>query len=63
MADISVLEAREARYREIISRFTLMSDAFMRIVFKDKRCTEHLLQVIMDDESIKVMEQTKIWKK
>lgn len=58
MADISVLEAREARYREIISRFTLMSDAFMRTVFKDKRCTEHLLQVIMDDESIKVMEQT-----
>ena len=43
MADISVLEAREARYREIISRFTLMSDAFMRMVFKDKRCTEHLL--------------------
>lgn len=55
---IEGLEAREARFRDIIKKLTIMSDTFMRNVFKEKECTEYLLRVIMDDPDIEVIEQT-----
>ena len=50
-------EARRRRYREILENFTLMSDTFMRNVFKKQECTEYVLQVIMNQGDLKVLEQ------
>ena len=58
MTNVAGSEAREARYRDIISKLTLMSDTLMRNVFKDKECTEHLLRIILGDPGIEVLEQT-----
>ena len=58
MTNAAGSEAREARYRDIISKLTLMSDTLMRNVFKDKECTEHLLRIILGDPGIEVLEQT-----
>ena len=52
------IEARYERYRETIKKFTLMSDIFMRNVFKDKACVEYVLQVIMDMPDLRVQEYT-----
>ena len=41
------LEVRYERYKGIIKNFTLMSDIFMRNVFKQRKCLEYVLQVIM----------------
>lgn len=43
----SELEARYERYKCVIKNFTLMSDIFMRNVFKQRECLEYVLQVIM----------------
>ena len=37
------LEKRYQRYREIIKKFTLMSDTFMRNIFKHIECVEYVL--------------------
>ena len=50
-------EDRRRRYREILENFTLMSDTFMRNVFKKPECTEYVLQVIMNQGDLKVLEQ------
>ena len=50
------LENRYQRYREIIKNFTLMSDTFMRNVFKHIECVEYVLQVIMDKKDLHVVE-------
>ena len=50
------LENRYQRYREIIKKFTLMSDTFMRNVFKHIECVEYVLQVIMDKKDLHVVE-------
>ena len=42
------LEERYEKYKDILSRFTIMDDIFMRNVLKKKECTEYILQVIMD---------------
>ena len=52
------LEERYERYREKIKHFTIMNDIFMRNVFKEKECTEYILQVIMDMKELKVVDQT-----
>lgn len=36
------------KYDKAIQKFTLMSDTFMSVVFKDKKCSEELLNVILD---------------
>ena len=41
----------------IISSLTLMDDIFIKIVLQDKRCTEYILQVIMEDDSLRLKEQ------
>lgn len=43
------LKARYERYKNIIDNFTLMSDIFMRNVFKKKECLEYVLQIILQN--------------
>ena len=51
------LEARYERYRGILKNLTIMSDVFMRNVFKKRECTEYVLQVIMGRKDLKVLDQ------
>ena len=51
------LEVRYERYKGIIKNFTLMSDIFMRNVFKQKECLEYVLQVIMEKQDLQVIDQ------
>ena len=51
------LEVRYERYKGIIKNFTLMSDIFMRNVFKQIECLEYVLQVIMEKQDLKVIDQ------
>ncbi|WP_242964285.1 hypothetical protein [Eubacterium sp. An3] len=50
------LEKRYQRYREIIKKFTLMSDTFMRNIFKHIECVEYVLQVIMGRKDLHVVD-------
>lgn len=43
----SELEARYERYKGVIKNFTLMSDIFMRNVFKQRECLEYVLQCMI----------------
>ena len=49
--EIVKTEALEARYKSILKDLTIMSDVFMRNVFKKRECTEYVLQVIMEKKS------------
>ena len=51
------LETRYERYKGILKDLTIMSDVFMRNVFKKRECTEYVLQVIMDKKDLKVIDQ------
>lgn len=51
------LEARYEKYRCILKNLTIMSDVFMRNVFKKHECTEYVLQVIMGQKDLKVLDQ------
>ena len=51
------LEVRYERYKGIIKNFTLMSDIFMRNVFKKRECLEYVLQVIMEKQDLHVIDQ------
>ena len=53
----SELEARYERYKGVIKNFTLMSDIFMRNVFKQRECLEYVLQVIMEKQNLRVIDQ------
>lgn len=53
----SELEARYERYKGILKNLTIMSDMFMRNVFKNHECTEYVLQVIMEDTELRVIDQ------
>ena len=46
------LETCYEKYRGILKDLTIMSDMFMRNVFKKRECTEYVLQVVMDFRSI-----------
>ena len=48
---------RYERYRGILKDLTIMSDMFMRNVFKKRECTEYVLQVVMDKKDLKVIDQ------
>ena len=52
------LQERYERYKAKIKNFTIMNDIFMRNVLKKKKCTEYILQVIMEDKGITVIDQT-----
>ena len=51
------LELRYKRYKRTLKELTIMSDAFMRNVFKKQECTEYLLRVIMEEAELKIVEQ------
>ncbi len=53
----SELETRYETYRSILKGLTIMSDMFMRNVFKKRECTEYVLQVIMGRKDLKVVDQ------
>ena len=62
MADVNTLlnsdlESRYEKYKGIIKNFTLMSDIFMRNVFKKRECLEYVLQVIMEKQDLYVIDQ------
>ena len=62
MADVNTLlnsdlESRYEKYKCIIKNFTLMSDIFMRNVFKKRECLEYVLQVIMEKQDLHVIDQ------
>ena len=50
------LDERIEHYKTVIAGLTMMSDMFMRNVLKDWRCAEYILQVIMQDRSLKVID-------
>ena len=51
------LEARYEKYRGILKNLTIMSDIFMRNVFKKRECTEFVLRVIMGRKDLNVLDQ------
>ena len=51
------LAARYEKYRCIIRNLTLMSDVFMRNVFKQRECLEYVLQVIMEKRDLHVIDR------
>lgn len=55
--NVEGLEARYERYKGILKNLTIMSDVFMRNVLKDRRCTEYILSVIMNQKDIQVIDQ------
>ena len=46
-----------AEKQKIISSLTLMDDLFMKVVLQDSRCTEFILQTIMDNAKLKLKKQ------
>ena len=46
----NTLHTRCEKYEQILKNLTIMSDMFMRNVFKKTECTEYVLQVIMKKE-------------
>ena len=53
----SELESRYERYKSVIKNLTLMSDIFMRNVFKERECLEYVQQVIMGKQDLRVIDQ------
>ncbi len=51
------LESRYERYKRILKDLTIMSDVFMRNVFKKRECTEYVLQVIMGKKDLRIIDQ------
>ena len=55
--DNKELELRYEKYKGVLHDLTLMSDMFMRNVFKKPECTEYVLQIVMGRKELKVLEQ------
>ena len=51
------LEERYSYYRTVLKELTIFHDIFMRNVFKQKECTEYVLQIIMNKKELKVIDQ------
>ena len=59
MADVqrySTFCERREKYRRILEGLTLMSDILVRNVLKQAACAEYILQVIMGDQTLRVLE-------
>lgn len=52
------LELRYERYKDTLKELTIMSDIFMRNVFKKRKCVEYVLRIIMEMNDLHVVEQT-----
>lgn len=46
-----------AEKQKIISSLTLMDDLFMKVVLQDSKCTEYILQTILDNAKLKLKKQ------
>ena len=57
IAPDSHLQLRYEKYKGILKEFTLMCDIFMRNVFKKRKCTEHVLRIIMKQTGLEVIDQ------
>ena len=55
--DNKELKLRYEKYKGVLNELTLMSDMFMRNVFKKPECTEYVLQIVMGRKELKVLEQ------
>lgn len=55
--DSQKLQERYRKYQDILKNLTMMSDALMRNVFKNRECTEYVLRTIMDRDDLKVTDQ------
>ena len=55
--DSEKMKSRYKKYRKILKNLTIMSDVFMRNVLKDRKCTEYILQVIMEKKNLKIVDQ------
>ena len=54
-----VTEETRQKYKKTIDEFCLMDDTFMSVVFgRDKKLAEMLLQIILEDDKIRVIECT-----
>ena len=53
----SDLQLRYEKYKSILKELTLMSDVFMRNVFKKRECTEHVLRIIMKQMELTIVDQ------
>lgn len=51
------IEDRFDYYKAVLKDLTIFHDIFMRNVFKQKECTEYVLQVIMGKRDLKVIDQ------
>ena len=51
------IEDRFDYYKAVLKDVTIFHDIFMRNVFKQKECTEYVLQVIMGKRDLKVIDQ------
>lgn len=58
LPQLDTSESQMIMYRSILKRLTIMSDALMRNVLKDKDCTEYILRIIMGNNELSVIEQT-----
>ena len=51
------LEERYSYYQSVLKELTIFHDIFMRNVFKQKECTEYVLQIIMNKKDLKIIDQ------
>ena len=51
------IEDRFDYYKAVLKDLTIFHDMFMRNVFKQKECTEYVLQIIMGKRDLKVIDQ------
>ena len=51
------IEDRFDYYKAVLKDLTIFHDIFMRNVFKQKECTEYVLQIIMGKQDLKVIDQ------
>lgn len=61
------LEKRYERYKDTLRELTIMSDIFMRNVFKKRERVEYVLRIIMEKDDLHILEQTRVcvrkWRK
>ena len=52
----STFAERRVQYQEMIRHLTMMSDLLMRNVFKDSKCVEYVLRVIMEQKDLTIVD-------
>ena len=52
------MEQRYIRNKDVIKKFTIRNDIFMRNVFKKRECVEHVLRIIMEMKNLQILDYT-----